>query len=98
MYLKISGASKNYRLKITIISKNYRLKITEWSKNYGLKIPVRVRAYARARMYARASEHQDTRPRPEHRTPTEREEKPAYIGMIAGTEKKLKKVKKNLEM
>ena len=30
------------KIKISGASKNYRLKITEWSKNYGLKIPVRV--------------------------------------------------------
>ena len=39
------------KIKITIESKNCRLKITAISKNYRLKIPVRVRVYARVRVY-----------------------------------------------
>ena len=85
--LKISGASKNYRLKITIRS-----------KNYGLKIPVRVRALVcvRVRMIVRTP--QDTRPRPAHTNGTQDTSgkerntgKPAYIGIFADNEKKYKK-------
>ena len=88
-------------LKITIISKNCRLKITAESKNYYLKIPVRVCMCAR--MYARAYEcgqiairthdkdrHTTSTPT-EHKT-TGKAGKPAYICMIAGNEKKYKKV------
>ena len=81
-----------------------RLKIPEWSKNYHLKIPVRVRVYAR--MYARAHDCQDsTRPGPGPGPGHDRNtsagkgrntEKPAYIGMITGNEKKYKKKLKKI--
>ena len=90
------------KLKIPI-----RLKITEWSKNYGLKIPVRVRVCVR--MYARAYDCQDstsgtsgthTNGTHDHRKREDlgKTEKPVYICMFAGNEKKYKKVKKNLEI
>ena len=83
--------------KITIISKNCRLKITDISKNYGLKIPVRVRAYARARMFARAHDCMTTQERRTRTNGKERNtEKPAYIGIFADNEKKYKKKLKKI--
>ena len=77
--------------KITAKSKNCRLKITIISKNYGLKIPVRVRACVR--MYARAYDCHDSTSgtRRTHDQRKREEGKPAYRGIIAGTEKKYKK-------
>ena len=88
---KITAESKNCRLKITIISKNYRL-----------KIPVRVRVYARiyARAYdcgqivIRTHDHdQHTNGTHDHRKREDsgKAEKPEYICMFAGNEKKVQK-------
>ena len=76
-----------------------RLKITAKSKNYGLKIPVRVRMYARAyecgqiAIRTHDKDRHTTSTRPEHTTTgkernTGNTGKPAYIGIIAGNEKK----------
>ena len=86
------------KIKITIESKNCRLKITITSKNYRLKIPVRVRACVR--MYARAYDCRTTQERRTHTNGTHdhrkredsgKTEKPVYICMFAGNEKKYKK-------
>ena len=76
------------------------------SKNYGLKIPVRACMCTRVCVYAcmiEEIEHTTKTGIPtEHRTTgkgrnTGKAEKPEYICMIAGNEKKYKKkVKKNL--
>ena len=81
-----------------------RLKIKIEPKNYYLKIPVRVRVYAR--MFARAYDCQDSTSdtrRTHLRTHTtgkgrntSKAEKPEYIVMIAGNEKKYKKKLKKI--
>ena len=66
---------------------------------------VYMRVYMRIHMIA-GNSHRNTGPPntpPEHTTTgkernTGKAEKPAYIGIIAGNEKKYKKVKKNLEI
>ena len=99
--IKITIVSKNCRLKITIISKNYRLKIPMRAC-----MCTRVRVYVC--VYDRGKQDTRPRPGPgpgHHRTQdttgthhrkredSGKAEKPAYIGIFAGNEKKYKKIK-----
>ena len=99
--IKITIISKNCRLKITAESKNYDLKIPVRVRVYAR---IYARMYARAsdcgQIIIRTHDHdqhtngtQDTAGTHDNRKREDsgKAEKPAYIGIIAGNEKKYKK-------